>query len=211
MRSKALWVLLSLLAQQDLFASFSCPKLFKKIHLEYAFFRSKQIVDSREQTVTLSNYFDLGQDWLRTIKQKLESANQHVVIANLSKIEEDLNRNYFRHAFQNAAQHGAKDLERNNYDFAVNVSTSALLGNNGIYFRVSNPQIKPFPKSLKGRFYANSKVNLKTRERKGYQGHGTAHSTMVEELEKLPEGSYLEWSSTGDQVTVLLFVKLPHY
>ncbi len=159
--------------------------------------------------VSFYNFWDEGEMIVLNIEDYLEKLGEHEYLNTFSKYEDFLKNDYLEHIYQNAVQHSSVVLARDTQD-SINANTftktTILLTGSGIRIEVRNPKIKPFPQLLKKRFYKGDNVTT-LEDRSGFKGRGIAHKMLIDGLNKLPHGSYIEWIEE-DEIIVKIFLNL---
>lgn len=159
--------------------------------------------------VNFYNFWDEGEMIVLNIEDYLEKLGEHDYLITFSKYEDFLKNDYLEHIYQNAVQHSSVVLARDNQD-SINASTftktTLLLTGSGIRIEVRNPKIKPFPQLLKKRFFKGDNIST-LEDRNGFKGRGIAHKMLIDGLNRLPDGSYIEWLE-DDEIIVKIFLNL---
>jgi hypothetical protein len=165
------------------------------------------ILDSNVQNLSATNHAEVGEKWAKQLREQFAKRGDKIAERFLAIPQSVLVKDFLDHAFQNAVQHGIGTIEQQ-YSGSVRVTTQASLVGNTLVLQVSNPPIKPFPKSLQKRFYKGSSISIPSSEREGYQGSGVALFGMAQDLSKLPKNSYVEWDLKAGQVNFTLSIDL---
>jgi len=117
----------------------------------------------------------------------------------------------FTHVMQNTVQHGSRELQayRPDYESAEALAISKIqVEGSYVVVSVSNPQIKPFPRSLIGTFFSGEAVSIPDSQRAGFRGGGWAHNLIIRDLNVLPAGSSAQWEADGKTVKFTLRIRV---
>lgn len=121
----------------------------------------------------------------------------------------------FRYAHENVLQHGSPEHLNRKTGSSIGhltiVPIVTKISNIGteVIVTITNPQIKPFPKSLEREFTVQDSLCIPLDERVGYTGCGMATGFIVDSLKRLPEGSTAKWEAADDHITFTLKFHLP--
>jgi hypothetical protein len=160
------------------------------------------------EAVKLADYYKKGDILITQTNEQLARLGRQDLADALGRMQKHLVENFFRHGFQNTVQHGSAEILSQNYDYAVNVRSEVLMSERELAFEISNDQIKPFPKVLRGKVYAGKDMVVPQSQREGFRGLGVAVRGMSRDLETLPAHTYLEWKADGKRVTFRLVFRL---
>lgn len=192
-----------LLVILSIFATVTCPFAASANPLQCNEYYSKPFYKHR----TILDPFDRGE----ALIDELDSYfTKHAPYLSARKAEIlKSSRKVLRHAIQNTFQHGSRELEAKDYKNAkVEMSSRISSDRDFIYIEISNPQIKPFPKSLIREFTSLDRISVPDDQRVGYTGSGIALRNLHYDMIGLPYSSSVKWEADGAFVTFTLKIAI---